>query len=588
MTRLAGQFIQSFVVSVLLLVVLLALPLPGRAAPSFELAPVVNADTLWRLALQARPDDTVTMPQVIYALWLANPTAFVANDINKLRSGSVLQIPPRDQMLVISAAQARSWYFQAKDGPVTMVSQAAADTGLMPVANQPAELPAPAAQASLFVSAEPLAETTPAAKVAPIAEAQPDSALALPARVAPVASATTTFSNAVANPAGPVAASATAVPGRFSLRQQHQLTLQQRYFGQTGEAGQARAHTLLSLLSDWSWQDQDAVHSFQLTPFLRWHQRDSASNLLDLQQAYWRYAGSNWEFKAGSDIVFWGVSESQRLVDVINQVDMVGGIEMESRLGQPMLSFKGWNSAGTLELYLLPYFRERLFADPAGRLTTPWPVEHDSARYESSDKRHNLDFALRWSQRFNSLDLGLSYFAGNNREPLLIAQPELQQLQPYYFQMQQFGVDAQYVAGDWLWKLESIYRRSGPQEFVATTFGFEYTQIGVFEQIWDLGWIAEHQYDSRGLQAPATGQNDLFVGWRLVLNDVAGSEILFGVLQDLDRSDSRSAKIEGSMRLGNNLRLRLNAWLFQAEDPTDVLYNLRRDDHLELSLDYYF
>ncbi|KKO44388.1 hypothetical protein WG68_16120 [Arsukibacterium ikkense] len=381
---------------------------------------------------------------------------------------------------------------------------------------------------------------------------------------------------------------AAAVSSGFSLRQQHQGSLQQRYFSQTGSAGQARAHTLLSLLSDFSWQDDSATHSFQLTPFLRWQQRDSASNLLDLQQAYWRFAASNWELKAGNDIVFWGVSESQRLVDVINQVDMVGGVELEARLGQPMLSFKGWNRAGTLELYLLPYFRERLFADPPGRLTTPWPVEHDIALYESSRKQRNLDFAMRWSQRFSALDLGLSYFAGNSREPLLIPQPAAQQLQPYYFQMQQFGIDAQYIAGDWLWKLESIYRRSGPQEFVAATAGFEYTYVGVFNRSWDLGWITEYQYDSRNLQAPVTGQNDLFVGWRLALNDVAGSELLLGVLQDLDRSSSRSARLEASMRLSNSLRLRLNAWLFQTNDSSDVLYQLRRDDYLELSLDYYF
>ena len=154
--------------------------------------------------------------------------------------------------------------------------------------------------------------------------------------------------------------------------------------------------------------------------------------------------------------------------------------------------------------------------------------------------------------------------------------------------MQQFGVDAQYVAGDWLWKLESIYRRSGPQEFVAATAGYEYTRVGVFNRSWDLGWLAEYQYDSRGVRASVTGQNDIFVGWRLALNDVAGSEILFGVLQDLDRSHSRSARLEASMRLNNSLRLRLNAWLFQADDVSDVLYNLRRDDYLELSLDYYF
>ncbi|WP_301003701.1 FimV/HubP family polar landmark protein [Arsukibacterium sp.] len=546
---------------------LTALLLTGASLQAAELGPVMKTDTLWRLAVQARPDDAVSMAQVVYALWQENPTAFADNDINKLRVGTVLQVPSRSQMLAVNAADARAWYYQAIRG------QAAGAIQPEPTISQPA-----ADKRRLAVTTA----ETPAA-VEPERAAASTQTPTLTARVTEPSPARTV----VARPAQSRPSAGEPDTG-FSLRQQHQLTAQQRYFGQTGTMGQARAHTLLSLLSDWSWQDENAVHSFQLTPFLRWQQRDSASNLLDLRQAYWRYAGRNWEVKAGNDIVFWGVSESQRLVDVINQVDMVGGVDMETRLGQPMLSFKGWNNAGTLELYLLPYFRERLFADPAGRLTAPWPVEHDIALYESSDKRNNLDFALRWSQRFSALELGLSYFAGNSREPLLIAQPEMQRLQPYYFQMQQFGIDTQYVAGDWLWKLESIYRRSGPQEFAAATAGFEYTRVGVFNRSWDLGWIAEYQYDSRGLQAPVTGQNDIFVGWRLALNDVAGSELLFGVLQDLDRSSSRSAKLEASMRLSNSLRLRLNAWLFQSNEVSDVLYNLRQDDYLELSLDYYF
>ncbi|MBV2129283.1 type IV pilus assembly protein FimV [Arsukibacterium indicum] len=561
MKTLLHQLLQRTVLPVLLLTAM-TISAAGLAA---ELGPVTKTDTLWRLAVQARPDDAVSMPQVIYALWQANPAAFVDGDINKLRAGTVLQVPSRSKMLANDAAVARVWFYQAIRGQVaTAVSPAKTDAAKVAVK--------PAAQAT----AKPAPATTPVA--GPADTAAPASVAAQPA--APQEQQADVDTSSPAPGVGPAAG--------FSLRQQHQLTAQQRYFAETGAVGQARAHTLLSLLSDWSWQDEDGVHSFQFTPFLRWHQRDSASNLLDLRQAYWRYAGRNWEVKAGNDIIFWGVSESQRLVDVINQVDMVGGVDMETRLGQPMLSFKGWNSAGTLELYLLPYFRERLFADPAGRLTTPWPVEHDIAIYESTDERNNLDVALRWSQRFSSLDLGLSYFAGNSREPLLILQPVTQRLQPYYFQMQQLGLDTQYVAGDWLWKLETIYRRSGPQEFAAATAGFEYTRVGVFNQSWDLGWIAEYQYDSRGLQAPVTGQNDMFIGWRLALNDIAGSEVLFGVLQDLDRSSSRSARLEASMRLTNSLRLRLNAWLFQTDDIGDVLYNLRQDDYLELSLDYYF
>jgi FimV-like protein len=558
MARLPGLLSRSVVASTLLASLLF-----GNMALAAQLGPVAKSDTLWRLALQARPDDAVSMPQVIYALWQNNAEAFVAGDINKLRAGIVLQVPTRNQMLATPASQARTWYYQAIKGAVV---NPAILTGQLP-------------------------RVTPEVNAKQTSTTAPITTAPLPANTATL-STQATATGPTASASVPLSAVTTrppaAEPAGFSLRQQHQLSVQQRYFGQAGSNNQAQAHSLVSLLADWSWQDNAGVHSFQLTPFLRWQQRDSASNLVDLQQAYWRVTGSNWEFKAGNDIVFWGVSESQRLVDVINQVDMVAGVELESRLGQPMLSYKGWNSSGTLELYLLPYFRQRLFADPAGRLTTPWPVDHAIALYESSEQRRNLDVAMRWSQRFNSLDLGVSYFAGNNREPLLIPRPAEQRLQPYYFQMQQFGLEAQYLAGDWLWKLESIYRRSGPQEFMAATAGYEYTQIGVFERSWDLGWIAEYQYDSRGVSALISGQNDVFIGWRLALNDVAGSEVLLGVLQDLDRSNSRSAKIEASMRLSNSIRLRLNGWLFQANDSTDLLYNLRQDDYLELSLDYYF
>ncbi|MDX1392050.1 MAG: hypothetical protein R3241_06710, partial [Rheinheimera sp.] len=105
---------------------------------------------------------------------------------------------------------------------------------------------------------------------------------------------------------------------------------------------------------------------------------------------------------------------------------------------------------------------------------------------------------------------------------------------------------------------------------------------------WDLGWIAEYQYDSRDELAPVPGQHDLFIGGRFVANDAAGSEILLGLVQDLDNSASQSGKLEASMRLSNSLRLRLDAWFFRSELPLAPLYFIRRDDYLQLSLDYYF
>ncbi len=534
-----------------------------QASPQ-QLAPVQAADTLWRLATKARPDEQVAMVQVVYALWQANPHAFNQSDINALRIGSVLQIPARSQMLAIPLTEARQWYHQAIAGHTVppALSFPATSAASSTVLNTSATTVTPAQATATVTSAAP----PPIAATAQNGNLQPPASLTQTSAT-PAAAADTHWTD--------------------NLDQDYRLTLQQRYYPQSGAQGQANAHSSVAFSAEWAWQSDDRQQQLVLQPLLRWDQRDEERNLVDLQQAYWQYIGNGFDVKAGVDIVFWGVTESQHLVDVINQTDLVASVDGEAKLGQPMLNWNLYGDGGTLALYLLPYFRERTLAGTNGRLRLPWPVEHDNVLYESAQEQRNPDFALRWSRQFGAMDLALSYFAGNNREPVL--QPTARgTLQPQYLQMQQFGLEAQAISGSWIWKLESIYRSTREQDFVAATFGFEYTQVGLFDTNWDLGWIAEYQYDSRDKLATAPGQNDVFIGGRFVANDAAGSEILLGLVQDLDNSSSQSGKLEASMRLTNNLRLRLDAWFFSSSVPGEALYFIRRDDYLQLSLDYYF
>ena len=131
-----------------------------------------------------------------------------------------------------------------------------------------------------------------------------------------------------------------------NLSSDYSLTLQQRYFTQQGAQQQAKAHTALAFSAEWAWQSDDRSQQWVLQPFLRWDQRDTKRNLADLRQAYWQYAGTGFDIKAGIDIVFWGVTESQHLVDVINQTDLVASIDGEAKLGQPMLNWNLYGDAG--------------------------------------------------------------------------------------------------------------------------------------------------------------------------------------------------------------------------------------------------
>ena len=542
------------------LTLLIKLLLGGAAcAAPAQLEPVQPADTLWRLATKARPDQQVTMPQVIYALWQANPQAFIRADINALRAGSRLTVPTKQQMQSVSVAQARQWFDNALAGDVSTISTTAG-TAATPRHNAGQSAALPASSSTLDTGTS-----------------SPDTAtVPRPAAQTPIAASTAA-----------TISTDDASSWRDNLTTDYNLTLQQRYYPQTGAQGQAKAHSSVAVSAEWVWLSDDRAHQLALEPLLRWDQRDAERNLIDLRQAYWQYAGDGYDVKAGIDIVFWGVTESQHLVDVINQTDLVASIDGEAKLGQPMLNWNIYGDGGTLALYLLPYFRERTLPGPDGRLRLPLVFASDDPLYESAQAEKNLDFALRWSRQFDALDLGLSYFEGNNREPEFIATAQ-GQLRPQYLQMQQLGLDAQMIAGSWIWKLESIYRKTRQQDFVAATAGFEYTQVGIFASNWDLGWIAEYQYDSRDELAPVPGQHDLFIGGRFVANDAAGSEILLGLVQDLDNSASQSGKLEASMRLSNSLRLRLDAWFFRSELPLAPLYFIRRDDYLQLSLDYYF
>ncbi|GGD65444.1 hypothetical protein [Lacimicrobium alkaliphilum] len=338
----------------------------------------------------------------------------------------------------------------------------------------------------------------------------------------------------------------------------------------------------------YSWNQ--GTGSINIKPFVRYDSRDSERTHWDLRELVWMQIGDEWEMRAGISKVFWGQTESQHLVDVINQTDFVEAIDGEDKLGQPMVQFSLIKDWGTLSAFALPYFRERTFAGADGRFRSPIAIDTDNPLYESDDEEKNLDWALRYFQYFGDVEIGLSYFDGTNREPDFIPQPgeDGMSLRPYYGQMQQTGLDMLAIAGGTLYKLEAIYRQTTDEDFYALTAGFEHTSVGVLNSPYDIGWLMEYQYDERGEQATSLGQNDVMLGSRIVFNDIDGTEVLIAYVQDLDETSSRSGFIEASSRISNNWKWRVDGWFFSSDTQDEPTYLLRRDDYIQFSLEYYF
>ena len=324
-------------------------------------------------------------------------------------------------------------------------------------------------------------------------------------------------------------------------------------------------------------------------PFYRVDEHDSERTHGDIRELQWAHYQDDWETKVGIGKVFWGQTESLHLVDIINQTDAVESVDGEAKLGQPMVSFSYFSNYGNFSAFVLPYFRERTFQSSEGRIRPPLAIS--DAIYESSNEESNVDYALRWQSSIGDWEVGLSYFTGTTREPELVTTQSSDgtvSINPFYAQIDQVGLDLLKVSGAWLLKLESIYRKGQSEDFAAVVAGFEYTQEGVLGSRYGLGYLAEYQYDQRDDNFFAIGQNDLMLGLRIIANDIAGSEILLGFVKDLDEKSTYSAYLEASSRLSANWRWKVDGYFFSSNDEEDPFFFLRRDDHVQFSLEYYF
>ncbi|MBF0621146.1 MAG: hypothetical protein HQL54_04400 [Magnetococcales bacterium] len=314
----------------------------------------------------------------------------------------------------------------------------------------------------------------------------------------------------------------------------------------------------------------------------------------DMRELLLILVGSDWELRMGINKVFWGVTESQHLVDIINQTDLAARPDGEEKLGQPMVNLSLVRDWGTLDLFLLPYFRERVFAQQRDRNRLALPIVDALTEYESNAEQWHQDLAIRWVHSFDTdmvgWDISASHFSGTDRDPVF--HPTLHDgalvLAPYYHQIDQTSVTLQATWDAWLWKLETISRQGEPGgRYTAATFGFEYTVVGVLESDADLGVLTEYLFDDRGGSGSIPFANDVMMGARLAMNDVDSTELLAGIVVDLD-TQSSSVLLETSRRFGDSLKVALEGRAQIGVESDEPLYAFRRDAYLELKLEKYF
>ena len=335
----------------------------------------------------------------------------------------------------------------------------------------------------------------------------------------------------------------------------------------------------------------DAFHDFDESRIVgefivRGDEKDSGRRITEARQAYFRSPFVGFDVFVGNRQEFWGKAESKYVVDVIHQSDAAANEGKSGKLGTPSISAERYLDIGDLQLWYIPYFREKTFNDSDAHPSSGLPVS--SAQYARKDGKDADDFAARLSSFAGDWDLAGSVFYGTARDPILSVAIGSSALNPYYALQKSIGLEAQYTGDVTLLKWESLHGTQssliGAHDFAAAVAGIEYTYYRPFETMWDIGLIGEIQHDDR----PQAAANQFgVVGVRLVFNDIADSNILFLVSADR-KADQSFVSLEVSRRINDVTSVKLTSQFYNARTATSAFGQLSDDDAVTLTLNMFF
>jgi len=368
---------------------------------------------------------------------------------------------------------------------------------------------------------------------------------------------------------------------------QSEAEFETRLFANEGLTGNSRQAGSVALTLSYYQEFSDSLQ-LNFKGFVREDSQDSERSHADIRELYLGMQRGDWEYQVGINTLFWGVTESVNIVDVVNQTDGVEGLSSGAKLGQPLIKVTRLLENGSFDFLILPKFRVGTFAGTDGRFNLALPVDTDSATYESSAGDNHVDFAFRYATSIDDIELGLSGFSGTSREATLVPNGVLPTaLNPHYSLINHVGVDLQWINDAWLWKLEMAHRTGDEiDSYSGAVGGVEYTLYDPLSTGSDIGLIAEGLYDSRGDNATTPFSHDVMLGIRWVANDEAGSEALVGWIKDT-KNGSSVVSAESSRRFGENWKGKLEMQVFES-DADDLLYSFRDEDYLQITFTRYF
>jgi hypothetical protein len=328
-------------------------------------------------------------------------------------------------------------------------------------------------------------------------------------------------------------------------------------------------------------ESKNARHQIHFIGFARLDQHDHKRTHVDIRDLYWRYFKTNWEFSVGVKTVAWGKTESNHLIDIINQYDLLEGRASENKLGQPMLQFVYAPEWITFEILATTYSRDIQFPGIHGRLQPG--LTAGKPTFEKENARYLPDAALRVAKNAGNFEVALSNFYGTNRLPVFNFLDNT--YIPYYEEINQTGLELQLLTNSFVWKGEFVNVISHRRTIQAFTIGCEYNLSLRSGQ--ELKWMLEYTYDERGEEQISGINNDLFAGVNLNFNDRQSSNVSVSGFYDFD-FETTLLRAQAKRRVGGAWMVKVAYTGILKTAEGDFYHLIRNDSYLELGILNYF
>ena len=325
------------------------------------------------------------------------------------------------------------------------------------------------------------------------------------------------------------------------------------------------------------------------TFFLR-HNPDAQKDIWgDIRELRFSGYKSNSSISAGVLTEYWGSLEANNPVDIINARDFIQDYEGDIKLGQPGLAYSRFEGNHQLDTFILPYARER--ALPEGRDRYRFnSFDYASAQFEKN--RYLPSLALRYKYTHEQGRLAVSQYRGYTRSPEFIAEtsPDSQEIEliPKYQLINQTGLELEWLKAGAIFKAELIYQSGGPDSFFGTGTGVEREFPNILNSSMTFTPFFEVYYDNRNERAPITAfDNDLYLGARVLFNDINDSKIQTNMLWDWE-SHAYFYELDASRRIGNDWLVSTAVTIPVNADDDPALSSFTEDERIMFKLRYHF